>query len=403
MHTFYCKIATPDGTVTEQMITAESKTSLKMRLENEGHFVLEMHHEKKFWTTIAHRRGIRRFKQKDFLFFNQEFAVLVKAGLSIVAALDVVLEKKDKNELIETIRKVREDISTGESVSKAFSKFPHIFSGFYVACLSAGEKSGNIPLAVLRYVEYMKKTEKIRQKVVSASVYPLILTCVSGLVLLFLLLFVVPSLTETFIESGSQLPLLTQMLINISHMLKSGFFYIFLAIIAAYTGFLYFKKTDSGHIVIDRWKLLLPFLGKVYIHYSIARLSLTIATVLGSGMSLMDTLKTSSDTLTNFFLKQKFATVVKHIERGAGFSESLAKDGFFPALAVRMVAAGESSGSLEQVLMDIADFYETQVDARLSMLTSTIEPALMIFMGMLIGFIVLAMYLPIFQLAGTVT
>ena len=148
MHTFYCKIASPDGTVTEQMITAQSKTSLKMRLENEGNFVLEIRHKKKTGTTISNRYGFHRFKQKDFLFFNQEFAVLVKAGLSIVAALDVILEKEDKNELTQTIRKVREDIANGESVSKAFSKFSHIFPGFYVACLSAGEKSGNIHLAV---------------------------------------------------------------------------------------------------------------------------------------------------------------------------------------------------------------------------------------------------------------
>ena len=403
MYSFECKIVSPDGTVTEQIITAESKSSLKIRLENEGNFVLEIRQKKIFGATIANRKGIKHFKQKDFLFFNQEFAVLVKAGLSIVAALDVILEQEEKNELTETIKKTRADISTGESVSKAFSKFPHIFSGLYVACLRAGEKSGNIPLAVSRYVVYMKKAEKIRQKVISASVYPLILTIVSGLVLLFLLLFVVPSLTETFVKAESQLPWLTSVLINISHMVKSGFFYILFVIIAAYTCFLYFKKTDYGHIVTDRWKLLLPFSGKIYIHYSIARLSLTMATVLGSGMTLVDTLKISSDTLNNFFLKQKFTYVLKNIENGAGFSESLAKNDFFPALAIRMVAAGESSGSLEQVLLDIADFYENNVDARLSILTSAIEPALMIIMGLLIGFIVLAMYMPIFQLAGTIT
>ena len=160
MHTFYCKIASPDGMVTEQMVSAESKTSLKIRLEYEGYFVLEIRHEKKFGTTITNRRGIRRFKQKDFLFFNQEFAVLVKAGLSIVAALDVILEETNKNELTEAIRKVREDIVTGESVSKAFSKFPHIFSGFYIACLNAGEKKWRYPSCCFKICSIHEKNRK---------------------------------------------------------------------------------------------------------------------------------------------------------------------------------------------------------------------------------------------------
>lgn len=320
-----------------------------------------------------------------------------------MAALDVILEKGEKNELTKTIKKIRADISTGESVSKAFSKFPYIFSNFYISCLKAGEKSGDIPLAVSRYVEYMKKTEKIRQKVVSASIYPLILTIVSFLVLFFLLIFVVPSLTETFVESGSKLPWLTSILISVSHMFKSGLIYFLLTIITAYAGFLYFKKTEYGHIITDRWKLLIPFLGKIYIHYSIAKLSLIMATVLGSGMTLLNSIRISSDTLNNFFLKQQIIQVSKKIEKGAGFSESLSKNEWFPAIAVRMIAAGESSGSLEQVLVDIAEFYESNVDTRLSILTSAIEPALMIIMGLLIGFIVLAMYMPVFQLAGTVT
>ncbi len=240
----------------------------------------------------------------------------------------------------------------------------------------------------------------IKQKVISASVYPLILVMASFFVLLFLLIFVVPVLTESFLESDTQLPFITVILVNFSTSLKSCIFYILFLLICSAAGFYCFKKTDFGRLCVDRWKLNIPFLGDLYLHYSISKLTRTLNTVLSGGIPLVESVKVSSSTLNNHFLKLRFDEIVKSLEEGERFSESLLKTKVFPSMTVRMISAGESGGALEQVLEDIADFYASDVDIKLSILTSAIEPALMVIMGFIIGFIVLAMYMPIFQLAG---
>ena len=389
----------PGGRIVEETITADSKAILIKRLKKEGNFVLEIRREEEFGS-LKKEISRRRIKANDLLSFNREFSVLIRTGLSIVAALDVVIEKGEESELSKILKKIRDDITAGESLSGAFGKYSNIFSKLYVASLQAGEKSGNIPLAISRYIEYIKKMSDIKQKVISASVYPLILVMASFFVLLFLLIFVVPVLTESFLESDNQLPFITVILVNFSTSLKSYIFYILFLLICSAAGFYYFKKTDFGRLCVDRWKLNIPFLGDLYLHYSISKLTRTLNTVLSGGIPLVEAVKLSSSTLNNHFLKLRFDEVVKSLEEGEGFSESLLKTKVFPSMTVRMISAGESGGALEQVLEDIADFYASDVDIKLSILTSAIEPALMVIMGFIIGFIVLAMYMPIFQLAG---
>lgn len=399
MPIFYCKMTEPGGRIVEETITADSKAILIKRLKKEGNFVLEIRREEEFGS-LKKEISRRRIKANDLLSFNREFSVLIRTGLSIVAALDVVIEKGEESELSKILKKIRDDITAGESLSGAFGKYSNIFSKLYVASLQAGEKSGNIPLAISRYIEYIKKMSDIKQKVISASVYPLILVMASFFVLLFLLIFVVPVLTESFLESDTQLPFITVILVNFTTSLKSYIFYILFTLICSVAGFYYFKKTDFGRLCVDRWRLNIPFLGDLYLHYSISKLTRTLNTVLSGGIPLVEAVKLSSSTLNNHFLKLRFDEVVKSLEEGEGFSESLLKTKVFPSMTVRMISAGESGGALEQVLEDIADFYASDVDIKLSILTSAIEPALMVIMGFIIGFIVLAMYMPIFQLAG---
>ena len=389
----------PGGRIVEETITADSKAILIKRLKKEGNFVLKIRREEGLGSL---KKGISRtrIKANDLLSFNREFSVLIRTGLSIVAALDAIIEKGEESELSKILKKIRGDITAGESLSGAFGKYTNIFSKLYVASLQAGEKSGNIPLVISRYIEYIKKMSDIKQKVISASVYPLILVMASFFVLLFLLIFVVPVLTESFLESDTQLPFITVMLVNFSTGLKSYVFYILFLLICSAAGFYCFKKTDFGRLCVDRWKLNIPFIGDLYLHYSISKLTRTLNTVLSGGIPLVEAVKLSSGTLNNHFLKLRLDEVVKSLEQGEGFSESLLKTKVFPSMTVRMISAGESGGAIEQVLEDIADFYASDVDIKLSILTSAIEPALMVIMGFIIGFIVLAMYMPIFQLAG---
>ena len=396
------KISTPDGRTLEKTITGSSKSSIKEYLERDGNFVHDIRKDEGLGSLLQKGKARRRIKLNDFLIFNQEFAVLLKAGLPIVSALKTIIEKGDKDDFTRILTEIRNDISGGASLSEAFRNYSHVFSNLYVASLQAGERSGNIELSIKRYIEYVKKIAEIKQKVITASVYPLILTVVSVFALLFLLIYVVPSFTSTYFEAGTELPGLTLMLVNTSSVLKSNFIYILLFFIAIFAGYKYSMQTDSGRMYLDRSKLRLPFIGSIYINYSLSKLTRTLGTVLSGGTTLVESLRISSGTMDNAFLKTKLEETADSIEKGAGFSESLSNTGAFPGLALRMIEAGETSGALEQVLDDIADFYENDVDGKISILTSSIEPALMVVMGLLIGFIVLAMYMPIFQMAGAV-
>jgi type IV pilus assembly protein PilC len=395
-------MAVPSGRLVEKTLTAETKGALERRLEEEGNFVFEIKRAEGLKSVLKRGPGRRRLKSKEFLAFNQEFAVLVKAGLPVISALDAIIERGGQGELKEVLQEVRNDVAGGESLSRAFEKYPGTVSRLYVASIQAGEKSGNIALALTRHIEYLKKVAEIKQKVITASVYPAILTVVSVFALLFLLIYVVPTFTKTYFESGAQLPGLTLGLVTFSQWVKDQFF-LFVSIgLGLALAFSYIRKTERGRMTIDRFKIRVPFLGSVYLHYALSKMARTLCTLLGGGTPLLEGVRIASRTLDNELLKGQLNRVGEGLEQGEGLSEGLARTRVFPPLAVRMIAAGEGSGALEQVLDDMAQFYERDVDARLAVLTSAIEPALMIVMGLLIGFVVLAMYLPIFQMAGSV-
>ncbi len=402
MPTFWCRIATQGGGIAERTSVADSKVSLKNKLETEGNLVFEIRQVGGWRLFPFQLNSSRGFREKDFFAFNQEFSVLIRAGLSIVSALDSIIEKNDQSELNDILCNVRDDISKGESLSDSFGKYSHIISNLYVAMLQAGERSGNIPLAILRYVEYKKTISELKKKVISASVYPIILTVVAIFVLFFLLIYVVPAIAGTFFESGTELPLITAFLMTVSGHVRNNFSYLCIFLVLAAVGFSYFRKMDTGRLYLDSLKLKVPFFGELYINYATAKVARTLSTVLSGGIPLLDSVSISAGTLDNQFLELKFSDVVNDLKEGKSFAESLSLGNVFPGLAIRLIEAGEKGGDLEQVLNDIADFYDNDVDTKLTILTSAIEPALMVIMGLLIGFIVLALYLPIFQLAGTI-
>jgi len=402
MPSYRCKYMTPEGHYVKKTIAGDSREDLKWRLENDGNFVYRIRREDRLRLTLGGEPRAKKFRTSDFFSFNKEFAVLIRTGMPIVAALDAIIGKSEPSELNNILQQVRYDVSTGESLSDAFAKYPRIFSRLYISSLQAGEKSGNIPEALTKHVAYLKQMMALRRKVISASVYPLILVTASVAVLFLLLIYVVPAFTKTYFESGTQLPFITMVLINISNGIKDHFLYLLaLGILIAF-GWMRAARKEATRTYIDQWLLKIPYLGRLYTSYATALFLRTVSMVLTAGAPLVESVQTAAGTLSNLFLRNKLAQVVRRITEGYGFSEALEETESFPHLAIRMIAAGESGGELEQVLVDAADFYDDDVDVRLSLVSSAIEPALMIIMGLLIGFIVLAMYMPIFQLAGTI-
>jgi len=393
---------TPDGNYVKKTIAADSRDDLQWRLEKDGHFVYRIRREDRLRLSLGGEPRSKKFKIRDFFSFNKEFAVLIRTGMPIVAALDAIIEKSEPSELNNILQQIRYDVSTGESLSDAFAKYPRIFSNLYISSLQAGEKSGNIPEALIKHVAYLKQMMALRRKLISASVYPLILVTASVAVLFLLLIYVVPAFTKTYFESGTQLPAITMLLINVSNGIKNNFIYLALLAILVAAGWAHAARQETMRIHMDQWLLKVPYLGRLYISYATALFLRTVAMVLTAGAPLIESVRIASGTLNNLFLRDKLILVVRRITEGLGFSEALDETEAFPHLAIRMIAAGESGGELEQVLLDAADFYDDEVDVKLTVISSTIEPALMIIMGLLIGFIVLAMYMPIFQLAGTI-
>jgi type IV pilus assembly protein PilC len=393
---------TPDGNYVKKTIAADSRDDLQWRLEKDGHFVYRIRREDRLRLPLGGEPRSKKFKIRDFFSFNKEFAVLIRTGMPIVAALDAIIEKSEPSELNNILQQVRYDVSTGESLSDAFAKYPRIFSNLYISSLQAGEKSGNIPEALIKHVAYLKQMMALRRKLISASVYPLILVTASVAVLFLLLIYVVPAFTKTYFESGTQLPAITMVLINVSNGIKNNFIYLVLLAILMTAGWAHAARQETLRIHMDQWLIKVPYIGRLYISYATALFLRTVAMVLTAGAPLIESVRIASGTLNNLFLRNKLIQVVRRITEGLGFSEALDETEAFPHLAIRMIAAGESGGELEQVLLDAADFYDDEVDVKLTVISSTIEPALMIIMGLLIGFIVLAMYMPIFQLAGTI-
>ncbi|RLC18889.1 MAG: hypothetical protein DRH93_16085, partial [Deltaproteobacteria bacterium] len=261
--------------------------------------------------------------------------------------------------------------------------------------------SGNIPDAIEEYLEYFERSQQIRQKIRAASVYPAILTLCSIFVVAFLIVFVVPAITGTFVEAGAQLPVFTRILLQFSDIIRSYFLIIFMGSGLIIWGISFYLKTEQGKLVFDTFYLKIPFLGELSIIYSTALFTSSLATVLSGGLALNHALRISKGLVRNGVMQAGIINAIESIEKGEGFARALKKEDVFPDMALRMLAAGEEGGNLEKVLRDVTRFYQKEVEARLSVIASTIEPVLMVLMGFVIGFIMLAMYMPIFQMAGT--
>ncbi len=402
MGKYRCRISNDSGQTIEKIEEAESKFKVIENLKGKGYFVFNVTRINKNIFSTGNREKLRKLKKNIFLSFNHELRVLIKAGLPIVSALDTITDQEDEDGFIKVIKKIRKNIKEGESLSASFSKYPKLFPKLYIAIILSGEKSGDIPSAIDRYIIHFNKAEQIKNKIISASIYPLFLGITSFLVLIFMLMYVVPAITGSFTETGTDLPALTKMLLNISENIKSyiSYFIFFSAALILY--FIFYIKTYKGRLTIDKTLLNLPFFGKFITIYITSIFSRTLATLLTSGTSLMEAVKIASNNVNNLFLKIKLEEVIISLGQGVSFSNSINNIKIFPKLAQKMILAGENSGALEKVLIEIADFFDNETDTKIAVITSAIEPALMVVMGLLIGTVVLALYMPIFELAATI-
>lgn len=401
MPLYTCKIGSADGKIIEKEFESASADVLRQSLISQGFYVFSI--KKKLFQFIWQKGTVRKkIDNKALITFNQELLVLIKSGLPIIQALDTILDRIDKGRLAEVLEIIRDDIKGGSSLSEAFERHPSAFSHLYVASIRAGERTGDLPQTIRRYITFLKKTEGFRKKVITALFYPAILMSVAFAAVTLLLVYVVPTFSQVYADAGSKLPVPTQMLIAFTSVLKR-FFPILIAIsVLAVFLFRRWVSTPAGRHSVDSFKLKLPVVGDIFSKYSIVSFTRTLATIIESGIPIVESLKMSVATLNNSLLESRLLVAIKRVEEGVSLSAAIDSAKLMPSLALRMLSVGESTGSLEEMLEGISDYFEEELDQRLHLLSTAIEPAIMILMGLVIGAIIVTMYLPVFKIAGTV-
>jgi len=401
MALYTCKLGSTEGRIIVKEFESVNPEILRVSLEEQGFFVFEVK-KKPFQFLWEKGGGRRKVDNKALLTFNQELLVLIKAGLPIIQALDTILERFDRGQLAEILVDVRENVKGGMALSDALEKYPKAFPHLYVASVRAGERTGDLPLTIRRYIAFLKRVEEVRKRFISALVYPSILVIVATLAITFLLVYVVPTFSQVYADAGSQLPLPTRILIAFSSTLKHYIIFIVGLIVFGVMAFRRWAATERGRYWVDDLTIRLPFIGEVFSKFAVASFTRTLATVIGSGIPIVESLKMSVGTLNNVVLERRLLQAVVKVEEGMSLSNAIESVKFMPPLALRMLGVGETTGSLEEMLSDVSEYFEGDIDARLHLLTTAIEPAIMIVMGLVVGTIIVTMYLPVFKIAGTV-
>jgi type IV pilus assembly protein PilC len=345
------------------------------------------------------RTMFKKVKSKSLQVFSRQLATMIEAGVSVVAALVVLEEQTDDKYLQEIIAEIRGDVEGGMVLSKAFARHPKVFTKLYVSMIEAGESSGTLDKVLDRAATQIEKENQLKRRVKGAMVYPSVVITFATLVLIFMLLFIVPVFAEIFEDLGGELPKPTQLVMAASDLMRNWWFVIIPAVIGLVLGFRRWKQTEKGRQVWDRFKLKIPMrIGATVHKVALARVSRTLATLIGAGVDIIQALEIAGSTSGNWVIEQALENTRTRVHEGAPVSQPLTEDPAFPPMLGHMVKIGEETGELDKMLTKIADFYEDEVDTAIKSLTSIIEPILMIGVGAMVGTIVIAMYMPMFKM-----
>ena len=401
MPSFHYRAARPDGTIVETDAEGETPRALRAQLEAQGLLVLDLSGSGT-GPSVSFTSRKRPLPPRDFLVFNQEFLALIKAGLPMLRCFDLLTDRHAQGGFQEALQSVRESIRGGSSISEAMAMHPTYFPELYQASLRAGEQAGNLPEVLKRYIDYLKMLISVREKIVKATIYPLFLLGFGLLVTLGLLFFVLPSFSEVYQESRVELPWATQLLLDITNSASQWIVGV-VAILGVAGAWLYWwKSTPQGQWRIDWLFLHAPVLGPLFLKNQVIRLSRTLSTILGGGIPLLSALQVTAQSMPNKVFAKALNAVIDHVREGTSLSVALKKEKFLPNLTLEMIEVGETTGALETMLFEVAEFHEGELDFELSRMMTWIEPIFIILIGIILGGVVIALYLPIFQMAGAV-
>ncbi len=348
---------------------------------------------------VSFSLGRQKIKKKDIAVFTRQLATMIDAGLPLVQSMDILAMQQENKAFKEIIKNIKDDVEGGSTFAGALKKHPKAFDELYVNLVVAGEEGGILDNVLTRLAVYIEKAEALKKKIKSALVYPSTIVAVAVIVVAVLMIFVIPVFEKMFSSMGHTLPLPTLIVIGISKLLKKYIFLIIVALVILLFMFKRYYSTEKGKFNIDNLILKLPVFGILFRKVAVARFARTLATLITSGVPILDGLTITSKTAGNKPIEYAIMKARASISEGETIAEPLARSDVFPLMVTQMIAVGESTGSLDSMLTKIADFYEEEVDVAIATLTSLLEPFLMVFLGVTVGGIVIAMYLPIFKIA----
>lgn len=397
MAEFVCRIGTPGGEIVEESYTAETEEVLRQDFEDRDYYVYYIRKRGGLDYLLNFSRLRRRVSTKEFLVFNQEMAALIEAGMPITTSLEVLMERRKNPAFRRAIGDIRDRVKSGASLSEAFEAQGGLFPRIYASSLSSGERSGEIDTVLRRYIAYTKTLLGIRKKVISALIYPAILLLAAlGLVGL-LVTYIIPKFREFFTDFDAELPLITRLVVGASGFIRDNILYIGATVIVIVVLLVVFVRTPRGAVKLDAWKLKIPILGGIWLRYAISRLTRTLSTLVSGGIPLVTSLEIAARAVGNRVFEKEVLGVAQSVREGGALWESLEKTGLMTDMSVQMIKVGESTGALEEMLTNVANFYDEEIDSRLVTIVNLMEPAMLLFMAGVIAVMLLAIYLPLIR------
>lgn len=402
MTEFICRLGTPTGEIVTRIVEATAASEARARLENEGYRVFAVSTSKDGLSAIlspGRGAGRHRVKQGDFLLFNQQLSALLKAGIPVLQSIELLKTRSASANLRIVLADVEDKIKSGIPLSQAFEA-QGLFPRIYTASILAGEQSGALDEVLARFVNYLKRSVGISRKLRGALAYPAFLLLAATGMVAFLSLYIVPRMSDLFksLSANRGLPTITVVVLAIANGVAANIYWLLPLFVLAGIALYVWLRTTPGRLVLHKLLLRIPIAGQLIRNMATAQLSRSMATLLSGGITVPDSWEISSQAITNLELRRRSQTVLPMIREGRGFTEALEKASWMPALALDMVGIGERSGSLREMLDEVANFYDSEAEVRLEQLTTLLEPIILLFMAAVVVTILLAIYLPIIQM-----
>jgi type IV pilus assembly protein PilC len=344
-----------------------------------------------------------KVKEQDVILFARQFSTMIDAGLPIIQCLDILYSQQANATFKKMLKDIKESVEGGATLAEALKKFPKQFDDLFVNMIAAGEAGGILDAILRRLAAYMEKAARLKSQVKGAMTYPIVTLIIAVIVLAVILVFVIPVFQEMFADFGGELPMPTQIVVAMSDLVKSKIIYIIVAIFLFAIAFKKFKNTEKGRDIVDNLVLKIPVIGELLRKVAVAKFSRTMGTMLASGVAILEALDIVAKTAGNRTVEKAIYNVRSGIAEGRTMADPLQESGVFPPMVCQMIGVGESTGALDAMLEKIADFYDEEVDQAVENLTALIEPFMLVFLGVTIGGLVVAMYLPIFKMAGAMS